>query len=234
MLQVVACLAMEAPGSGNPEAVRDAKASVLEAIVPLDPAGVVRGQLRGYRAEPGVAADSRVETFAAVRLYIDSWRWAGVPFYIRAGKGLPVTCAEVLVEMKPPPRAVFDDAGEGHPNYLRFRLSPDVAIAIGVRSKAPGEAMVGEHVELSALQRVADEMEPYERLLGDAMKGDATLFTREDAVEASWRVVDPILGDRTPVHEYEPGSWGPPQADALIAGSGGWHAPRVTSAKRRS
>jgi glucose-6-phosphate 1-dehydrogenase len=234
MLQVVACLAMEAPGSGNPEAVRDAKTSVLDAIVPLDPSSVVRGQFRGYRAEPGVAADSRVETFAAVRLYIDSWRWAGVPFYIRAGKSLPVTCAEVLVEMKPPPRAVFGEADEGHTNYLRFRLSPDVAIAIGVRSKAPGEAMVGEDVELSALQRVADEMEPYERLLGDAMKGDPTLFTREDAVEASWRVVDPILGDRTPVHEYEPGTWGPAQAEPLIARSGGWHEPRVASAKRRS
>jgi glucose-6-phosphate 1-dehydrogenase len=233
MLQVVACLAMEAPGSGNPEAVRDAKAAVLDAVVPLDPDGVVRGQVRGYRDVPGVAADSDVETFAALRLYIDSWRWAGVPFYIRAGKSLPVTCAEVIVEMKPPPRAVFGEPPAGRANHLRFRLSPDVAIVLNMRSKTPGEAMVGEDVELTAVQDVTDEMEPYERLLGDAMKGDATLFTREDAVEASWRVVEPILGDKTPVDVYEPGTWGPARADQIISRSGGWHDPVVAATMAR-
>jgi glucose-6-phosphate 1-dehydrogenase len=232
MLQVVACLAMEAPGSAGPEAIRDAKTAVLDAVMPLDPEGVVRGQFRGYHDEPGVAPGSRVETFAALRLYIDSWRWAGVPFYIRAGKSLPVTCAEVIVEMKPPPRAVFDETAAGRANRLRFRLSPDVAIVINLRSKVPGEAMVGEDVGLTAVKNVADEMEPYERLLGDAMKGDATLFTREDAVEASWRVVEPILGDKTPVHVYEPGTWGPREADPIIASSGGWHDPEVAVAKK--
>jgi len=226
LLQAVAHLAMEAPGSGHPEAVREAKSAVLDAILPVDPDSVVCGQFRGYRDEPGVAADSRVETFAAVRLYIDSWRWAGVPFYIRAGKRLPVTCAEIIVEMKPPPRSVFGETATGHPNHLRFRLGPDVGIALDVRSKRPGDAMVGQNVELLAVQDVAEEMEPYERLLGDAMKGDATLFTREDAVEASWRVVEPILGGRVPVHEYEPGTWGPAEAARIIESSGGWHDPK--------
>ena len=231
MLQVVACLAMEAPGSGNPEAIRDAKTAVLAAIPPLDPASVVRGQFRGYHDEPGVAADSRVETFAALRLTIDSWRWAGVPFYIRAGKRLPVTCAEVIVELKPPPRAVFDETIAGRANHLRLRLSPDVTIALDLRSKVAGEAMVGENVELLAVQDAACEMEPYERLLGDAMKGDATLFTREDAVEASWRIVEPILGGKTPVHVYEPGTWGPSQVAQILSPSGGWHDPAVAPKK---
>ena len=233
MLQVVASLAMEAPGSGNPEATRDAKAAVLEAMVPLQPDGVVRGQFRGYHDEPGVAADSRVETFAALRLYIDSWRWAGVPFYIRAGKSLPVTCAEVSVEMRPPPRAVFGETGAGNANHLRFRLSPDVAIALNLRSKVPGEAKLGESIELLAVQDVAGEMEPYERLLGDAMKGDATLFTREDAVDAAWRVVEPILGDKTPVHVYEPGTWGPTEAEEITSSSGGWRDPEIAAPKKR-
>jgi glucose-6-phosphate 1-dehydrogenase len=225
LLQVVAHLAMEAPASGTPEAIRDAKSAVLAAMVPLEPSAVVRGQFRGYTGEPEVAPGSTVETFAAMRLFIDSWRWAGVPFYIRAGKRLPVTCAEVIVELKAPPRQVFGPADAGHANHLRFRLSPDVEIGLDLRSKLPGEAMVGQNVELLAVQDVADAMEPYERLLGDAMKGDAMLFTREDAVEASWRVVEPVLGDATPVHTYEPGTWGPAEAAHIIACSGGWHDP---------
>jgi glucose-6-phosphate 1-dehydrogenase len=232
LLQVTACLTMEAPSSGHPETLRDEKARVLEAIAPLDPGSVVRGQFRGYREEPGVAAHSRVETFAAVRLQIDNPRWAGVPFYIRAGKRLPVTCTEVLVELKAPPRPVFEKTAR--PNYVRFRLGPDVAIALGVRSKIPGEAMVGEEVELLATQGISDEMDAYERLLGDAMNGDATLFAREDAVEAEWRIVAPILASTAPPHEYQPGTWGPVEADRLIDRSGGWHEPQPAPARRSS
>jgi glucose-6-phosphate 1-dehydrogenase len=233
MLQVVACLAMEEPASGDPEALRDARTRILQAIQPLTPAGVVRGQFRGYRDEKGVASDSRVETFAAVRLSVDSWRWSGVPFYIRAGKSLPVTCTEVLVELKQPPRSVFGETPQnrGAANHLRFRLSPDVSIALGVRSKVAGEAMIGKEVELIAAHADADEMEPYERLLGDAMRGDATLFTREDTVEAEWRVVEPILSDATPIHFYEPGTWGPAEADRIVSGS--WHEP-LPSGRRTS
>ncbi len=225
MLQVTACLAMEAPLGGHPETLRDAKARLLEAITPLDPQRVVRGQFRGYRDEPGVAADSRVETFAAVRLHIDNWRWAGVPFYIRAGKCLPVTCTEVLVSLKAPPTSAFGERFE-RSNYVRFRLGPDVAIALGVRSKTPGEAMVGQDVELLAARGARDEMEAYERLLGDAMRGDATMFAREDTVEAEWRIVEPILGSTDSPHEYEAGTWGPAEATGLIDRSGGWHQPQ--------
>ncbi len=227
LLQVVACLAMEEPDSGDPDAIRDAKGRLLKAIEPLEPADVVRGQFDGYRKEAKVAPDSPVETYAAVRLAIDSWRWAGVPFYIRTGKCLPVTCTEVLVELKPPPRSVFGEAVSGprSANYVRFRLGPDVAIALGVRSKAPGEALVGAPVELVAMQNAAEDMLPYERLLGDAMDGDATLFARLDSVEAQWRIVDPVLGDTTSTRTYAPGSWGPKQAEVLVARSGGWHDP---------
>ena len=227
LLQVIACLAMEAPAGGDPEALRVAKTRVLEAIKPLAPATLVRGQFRGYRRERGVAASSQVETFAALRLDIDSWRWAGVPFYIRAGKCLPITCTEVLVELKPPPRSVFGESLSdlSGTNFVRFRLGPDVAIGLGVRSKAPGEAMLGRSIQLLATQDVAEEMGPYERLLADAMKGDATLFAREDGVEAAWRVVAPILGDVTPVHEYQPGTWGPAEAGRITESSGGWHDP---------
>ncbi|MEO8902916.1 MAG: glucose-6-phosphate dehydrogenase [Polyangiaceae bacterium] len=233
MLQVVACLAMEEPGSGAAEGLRDAKTRVLEAIQPLTPDDVVRGQFRGYRAEPGVASDSRVETFAAVRLAIDSSRWAGVPFYIRAGKCLPVTATEVRVELKPPPRSAFREklSELAHTNYLRFRLGPDVDIALGVRSKVPGEEMVGQDVELLAARSAADGALPYERLLGDAMKGDATLFAGEAAVEAEWRVVNGILGDATPIHEYEPGTWGPAEAQRIISRSGAWHSPEAAVTK---
>jgi glucose-6-phosphate 1-dehydrogenase len=225
LLQVTACLAMDAPASGHPEALRDEKARVLESIAPLNPKDVVRGQFRGYHDEPGVALYSRVETFAAVRLQVDNWRWAGVPFFIRAGKCLPITCTEVLVELKAPPYSAFGEKVD-RPNYVRFRLGPDVAIALGVRSKAPGEPMVGQEVELLATQGIRDEMDAYERLLGDAMKGDATLFAREDAVEAAWRIVAPILADTTPPHEYQVGTWGPIEAERLIDRSGGWHCPQ--------
>ena len=231
LLQVVASLAMEAPASGTPEAVRDARARILEAIQPVDPANVVRGQFRGYHEEKGVAPDSKVETFAALRLDVASWRWAGVPFYVRAGKSLPVSCTEVLVELEQPPLAVFpENLTAGDANYVRFRLGPDVAIALGVRSKVPGEGMSGQNVELLAVSKVVGQMGPYERLLGDAMKGDATLFAREDMVEAEWRVIDPILGNSSPLHEYDAGTWGPAEADGIIGPSGVWHNPVVAEA----
>jgi glucose-6-phosphate 1-dehydrogenase len=225
LLQVAASLAMDAPSGGHPETIRDEKARVFEAIAPVDPKNVVRGQFRGYRGEPGVAPHSQVETFAAVRLEIDNWRWAGVPFYIRAGKCLPVTCTEVFVTFKAPPSSAFGEQWE-RPNYVRFRLGPDVAIALGVRSKTPGEAMAGQAVELLATHGIRDEMAAYERLLGDAMKGDPTMFAREDAVESEWRIVSPILNSGTAPHEYEPGTWGPAEADRLIDHAGGWHEPQ--------
>ena len=226
MLEVVALLTMEAPIVGDLDALRDEKQRAFRAMRPLAPSDVVRGQFRGYRNERGVAADSRVETFAAVKLYIDTWRWAGVPFYIRAGKRMPASATEVLVELKRPPQSVFDKITRSQADYFRFRLSPNVLISLGARAKMPGEAMVGEAVELVVRQVSADEMTPYERLLGDAIRGDATLFVREDGVEAAWTVVDPILGSATPVHEYEPNTWGPAEADQIIAGDGGWHDPK--------
>jgi glucose-6-phosphate 1-dehydrogenase len=232
LLQVTACLAMNAPSSDHPETQRDEKARLLEAILPVDPESVVRGQFRGYRQEPGVAADSQVETFAAVKLQIENARWAGVPFYIRAGKCLPVTCTEVLVAFKPA-RSAFGERIE-QPNYMRFRLGPDVAIALGVRSKTAGEAMVGHEVELLAAQGNGDEMDAYERLLGDAMDGDAALFAREDAIEAQWRIVAPILTSALPLHEYQPGSWGPAEADRLMDRPGGWHKPDPAPPQRPS
>jgi glucose-6-phosphate 1-dehydrogenase len=229
MLQVVASLAMEAPTNGSAEAVRDARARVLAAVQSADPAHVVLGQFRGYHDEKGVAPQSNVETFAALRLDIASWRWAGVPFYIRAGKSLPVTCTEVLVELDAPPLPIFreDRLTREDTNYVRFRLGPDVAIALGVRSKVPGEGMAGQRVELLAVSKVVGLMGPYERLLGDAMKGDATLFAREDMVEEEWRIVDRILDGAAAVHEYEPGSWGPAEADGIID-SDAWHVPTLS------
>ena len=227
LLQVTALLAMEPPSGQDTESVRDQKAVLLKAMRPLDGANVVRGQYRGYRSEAGVAADSQVETFAALRLQIDNWRWADVPFYIRAGKALPLKTTEVLVELKHPPQAVFKQPDLGMSNFFRFRLSPDVMIALNAQAKLPGEAMVGEDVELVAGHHSGDEMAPYERLLSDALHGDATLFTRQDAIEAAWRVIDPILSQGDPLYEYEPGSWGPAAADALIAQDGGWHDPTL-------
>jgi glucose-6-phosphate 1-dehydrogenase len=225
LLQVIALLAMEPPHSNATEDVRDEKADLLKAMRPLDPQHVVRGQYRGYREEPGVAPDSRVPTFAAVRLYIDSWRWSGVPFCVRAGKCLPVTATEVDVILKRPPLALFEQIDVPQANSFRFRLSPDVFTSLSLRAKVPGQTMEGEDVELVARHHAADELTPYERLLGDGMRGDQTLFTRQDGVEASWRVVDPVLGDVTPLLEYEPGTWGPPEAGAVVDGLGAWHRP---------
>lgn len=231
MLEVVALLTMEAPVGHDPDAMRDAKQRAFRAMRPLTPTDVVRGQFRGYRDENGVAPDSQVETFAAIRLHIDTWRWAGVPFYIRAGKRMPVSATEVFVELKRPPQDVFDTISQSQAGYYRFRLSPDVAISLGARAKMPGEAMVGEGVELVVRQSSVDEMTPYERLLGDAIRGDSTLFVREDGVEAAWGVVDPILGNGTLAHVYEPNTWGPIEADQIIAGDGGWHNPEPTKAE---
>jgi glucose-6-phosphate 1-dehydrogenase len=225
MLQVLALLTMDPPPERSTEAARDDRVRLLKSIAPLKRDDVVRGQFHGYREESGVAEGSTVETYAAVRLHIDSWRWAGVPFLIRAGKCLPVTATEVLVELRRPPQIVFDEADPGAPNSLRFRLGPEVAIALRARAKAAGQAIAGEDVELVALHRDPDEMPPYERLLGDAMRGDPMLFAREDGVAAAWRVVEPILGNATPIHGYEPGSWGPAEAGRLLADGGGWHDP---------
>ncbi|MGB6431480.1 MAG: glucose-6-phosphate dehydrogenase [Candidatus Acidiferrales bacterium] len=228
LLAIVALLAMEAPIAHGLDAVRDEKQRALRAARPLAPKDVVRGQFRGYRNEPGVAPNSDVETYAALKMYIDTWRWAGVPFYIRTGKELPVTATEVFVRLKRPPQNVFDRVAPNDANYLRFCLSPDVSISLGVRAKTPGEAMAGKQVELTMHEATGDEMLPYERLLGDAMRGDQTLFVREDSVEASWNIVDPILpgvGEAPPALEYDPNTWGPPEADAIIADDGGWHNP---------
>jgi glucose-6-phosphate 1-dehydrogenase len=230
LLQVTALLAMDAPVGHDDEAVRDEKARVFKAMRPLSPTDVVRGQFRGYRAEEGVAPDSQVETFAALRLHIDTWRWAGVPFYIRAGKCLPLTATEVFVELARPPQAVFGEAESRGANTVHFRLGPDVFIALDARAKRPGEAMAGEEVELVARHQAGDEMAPYERLLGDAIRGDTSLFAREDNVEAAWRVVDPVLDAVTPVHEYEPQTWGPAEADRIIAHQGGWRNPTPLAA----
>jgi glucose-6-phosphate 1-dehydrogenase len=225
LLQVIAFLAMEPPLNIGGEALRDEKVKVFRAMRSVDPKGVVRGQFSGYRKETGVAPDSQVETYAALRLSIDSWRWSGVPFYVRAGKCLPVTATEVVVDLHAPPARVFGDDAPDQPNYLRFRLGPDVAIALGAHSKQPGPAMRGREVELFVSQAQAEGLDAYERLIGDALGGDWTLFAREDEVEAAWAVVDPALNGATPVIEYAQGTWGPRQADDLIEGVCSWHNP---------
>jgi glucose-6-phosphate 1-dehydrogenase len=225
MLQVMALLAMDAPVGCSSDAVRDEKLRALRAMRPLERNDVVRGQFAGYRNEPGVVRDSQVETFAAVRLHLDTWRWSGVPFYIRAGKRLPETTTEITVRLKKPPQAVFADDGQSAPNYFRFRLSPDVSISLGARVKLPGAVMAGQQSELVVHRDPCADMMPYERLLHDAIHGDASLFTSAAAVEAAWRIVDPILGNATPVEPYEPNSWGPADAARMMAGEGGWHDP---------
>jgi len=226
LFQIVSYLAMEAPSSTYDEAIRDEQAKVLRTIRPMKAENITRGQFRGYRDEPGVAKDSPVATYAALRLDVDSWRWAGVPFYVRAGKCLKTTTTEVFVELKVPPQVVFAEARPSVGNYVRFRLNPQVAIAIGARGKRPGETMAGRHVELSVVDQPAEtRLGDYERLLGDAIAGDATLFARQDVVEAAWAIVDPLLADPGELFEYEPGSWGPPQADRLVAEIGGWNTP---------
>ena len=225
LLQVVAILAMECPIGSESRYLRDEKVKVFNAIRPLSKSQLVRGQFRGYNKEPGVASDSKVETFAALRLYVDSWRWHGVPFLVRAGKCLPVTATEVTVDLHYPPQVVFRADRPGRPNYFRFRLSPNVMIALGTRAKAPGEAMAGEELELNVLHQRGDEMDAYERLIGDAMRGDPTLFSRQDSAEAQWRIVDPIIGSDTPLYGYDPGTWGPQQADDIAKKFGGWRDP---------
>lgn len=223
LFQVVGFLAMESPQTTNQESIRDELAKLLRMIRPLSPEDVVRGQFRGYREEDGVARDSNVETFAAARLHIDSPRWDGVPFFIRAGKCLPTTMTEVVVMFKPP---VLSNLCPGQANYVRFQLSPDVMIAIGARVKRPGEELIGDPTELKVVDRPhGDEMTAYERLLGDAMAGDGTLFAGQNGVEAAWKVVEPILDLATPVLDYEPGTWGPSEAEKLSAGICGCDSP---------
>jgi glucose-6-phosphate 1-dehydrogenase len=225
MLQVMAFLAMEAPTALHCDAIRDEQVKIFRTILPLDPKHLVRGQFKGYKTEKGVPADSTVETFAALRLEIQSWRWSGVPFLIRAGKCLPVTTTEVLVKLRKPP---LDNLAGESTNHFRFRLGPgEISISLSARVKRPGEELVSKPTQLSAVEdHTADEVDAYERLLGDAMHGDAMLFVREDAVEAAWAIVDPILGNATTLHEYEPGSWGPDEADRLATELGGWHDPK--------
>jgi glucose-6-phosphate 1-dehydrogenase len=227
LFQVVALLAMEPPAGQHFGAVHNEKAKVFQAIRPLTPDDVVRGQYAGYRDEQDVAKHSDVETFCALRLFIDSWRWNGVPWYLRSGKYLPITATEVLVELKPAPQRLFTDSAPltGRSNYLRFRLSPNPAIALAARVKLAGEEFVGEQQELYLSEERTGDETPYERLLGDAMAGDGALFTREDAVEAAWVVVDPVLKNHHRVRPYKRNSWGPKEANKIIAASGGWHNP---------
>jgi glucose-6-phosphate 1-dehydrogenase len=231
MLQVLSLVTMEPPAGYGHEDIRDEKAKVLRAIPPLRRSDVIRGQFSGYADEPGVAKDSAAETFVALRAHIDTWRWAGVPFFIRAGKRLPATTTEVLARLRRPPEAIAGGGHAGETNYLRFRLSPDIAISLGASVKAAGEAMTGTGIELTFHEQPRPAgLAPYDRLLGDAMDGDASLFAREDTLEAAWAVVDKALGDTTPPHRYQPGTWGPEQAANLAARHGGWHDPRSAEA----
>jgi len=227
LFQIVALLAMEPPAYQGYGAVHAEKAKVFQAMRPLHKDELVRGQYVGYRQEAGVARRSDVETFCALRLHIDSWRWEGVPWYLRSGKCLAATAAEVLVELQPPPQRLFSDShpATGRTNYVRFRLSPNSAIALAARVKRAGKEFVGDQRELYVVEGQAGEATPYERLLGDAMAGDGALFTREDAVEAAWAVVDPVLKSHHRVHPYRRGSWGPKAADTLIAPDGRWRNP---------
>ncbi len=225
LLQIVALLSLEPPVSIEGEALRDEKVKVLRAVRPLTAAEVVRGQYAGYRKEPGVAPASQVETYAAMALAIDSWRWSGVPFCLRAGKRLPVTATEVVVDLRAPPANVFGDLGPEQPNHVRFRVGPDVAIALGAHTKKPGPVMTGRDVELFVAQQQGDDMGAYEVLISAALIGDTTHFAREDEVEAAWAIVDPVLQGLPPPEEYVPGSWGPPQAERLLQGPCGWHNP---------
>jgi glucose-6-phosphate 1-dehydrogenase len=221
---------MEPPSSTYAEAIRDEQAKVLRTIRPMEVQHMVRGQFRGYRDEPGVSKDSFMGTYAALQLQIDSWRWEGVPFYVRAGKSLAKTVTEVMIELRKPPPVVFSEPAPSRGNYVRLRLSPSVVIALGARTKRPGEGMTGQPVELVVTegpeQGHSGRMEAYERLLGDAIAGDATLFARQDVVEAAWAIVDPVIHGPSPMYDYEPGSWGPSQADRLVEAVGGWNTPQ--------
>ena len=229
LLQILAFLTLEPPVNSEGESLRDEKVKVLKSIRPAKPENVVRGQFRGYRQEQGVAPDSKVETFAAMKLEVDSWRWGGVPFYLRAGKNLPVTATEVVVDLRPPPTYVFGDLGPEQPNYVRFRVGPDVAIALGAHAKKVGPHMQGREVELFVSQQQGDEMDAYERLISEALIGDTAHFARQDEVEAAWAIVDPVVGLKTSPHEYTPGTWGPQEADHLISGPCSWHNPGATA-----
>ena len=234
LLQVLAMVAMEPPVDAGAKALRDEKVKVFSAMPPLDPRAVVRGQYAGYRDEEGVDPGSGVETFVALRAEVDSWRWAGVPFYIRAGKKLATTATEVLVEFKQPPQLFFtrSNTEQPHPNHLMFRLKPGERVAVSVQIKRPGEALESRPVDLTYdydERREGPREQAYARLLGSALEGDQRLFARADGVEEAWRVVEPALSDREPVHIYQPGSWGPAEADALVAGDGGWHCPEVAA-----
>jgi glucose-6-phosphate 1-dehydrogenase len=230
LLQIVSYLAMEAPSGTYDEAIRDEQAQVLRSVRPMDVQHMVRGQFRGYRDEPGVSKESYMATYAALELHVDSWRWDGVPFYVRAGKCLAKTVTEVTIVLKRPPQVVFGERTPVVGNYLRFRLSPIVAIAIGARAKHPGEGMTGDATELSVIegpeQGQAGRMEAYERLLGDSINGDATLFARQDVVEAAWAIVDPVIHGPSPMYDYAPNTWGPSEADALVESVGGWLTPQ--------
>jgi glucose-6-phosphate 1-dehydrogenase len=230
LLQILAHLTMDPPTGEEHEALRDQKAALLKAVRPAEAGDVVRGQYAGYQAVAGVRAGSQVETFVAVKLFIESWRWAGVPIYLRAGKLLPVTSTEVVVQFKRPPRETFGEVVAASSDHLRMRISPDVCIAMGVRVKLPGERMVGEDVEMILTERAPDFMPPYQRLLGDAIRGLGELFGRDDIVDAQWRIVEPILDDATPVYPYAPGSWGPDEAEALLDTDGPWRNPTVDAA----
>ena len=227
LLQVVTLLAMDAPVGHDPRTMQTEKLRIFRAMRPLDPKEVVRGQFRGYRNEKGVAANSQVETFAALRLHIDTWRWADVPFYIRAGKCQPITATEVRVTLKRPPLTIFDPSDSKPSNYFRLRLSPEVVIGEGALVKLTGEDMRGEPVELIARHNSPSERSPYERLLGDAVRGDTSLFTQDESVEAAWRVVDPVLSGGLPVSEYEPGTWGPAAAAQIVGDGETWHDPQI-------
>ena len=226
LLQVTSLLAMDAPVGRDPESLRAEKLRLFRAMRPVDPEQVVRGQFTGYRNIKGVAPDSNVETFVALCLHIDTWRWAGVPFYIRTGKNLPVTTTQVMVDMITPPLPIFDEISPAQSNYFRFRLSPEVVIAAGARVKRSGDQMLGEPVELIARNHPAREKLPYERLLGDAIRGDTALFTSDDCVEAAWAVVDQVLNHEDAISLYEPGTWGPAEAARIVTGSEGWHDPQ--------
>ena len=228
LFQIVALLAMEPPTRRGFNAVHGEVADVLRAMRPLDPANLVRGQYFGYRREPGVAKWSDVETFCALRLFIDSWRWEGVPWYLRSGKCLAESAAEVVVQLKAPPQRLFADSAppEGCGNYLRFRLSPNAAVALAARVKSAGKEFVGQQRELQMADEQPDQEPPYARLLGDAIAGNSALFTREDAVEAAWSVVQPVLQGHAPAISYRRGSWGPEKANSLIAPNGRWFNPR--------
>jgi glucose-6-phosphate 1-dehydrogenase len=226
LFQIVALLAMEPPASRHFDAVHRHRADVFAAMRPLGAGDILRGQYLGYRDEPQVANDSDVETYCALRVHIDSWRWSGVPWYLRSGKCLPVTACEVVVRLKAPPQNLFEDAAvPDDANTLRFHLSPHSTIALAARVKRAGKEFVGDQREFTLLEEEPGEQSPYERLLTDAMDGDGALFAREYAIEAAWAVVEPVLVEHPPVHTYEPGSWGPEAANHFIAADGSWRHP---------